>query len=145
GIATRDPVTGEITYTPNVGFIGTDTLTYIIKDLEGNISNIATVIIEVDGPDLTPSITLVQNNFAASVTKNFTVQLFELSSVQTTEGTTRFSVTVPTGYSIGFDPGQSMITIPGNMPGTLAVTNSDWELVSTQLSGRRLVFQAKPG
>ncbi len=47
GIALVDPVTGEITYTPNEDFVGTDTFTYLVQDTEGGASNIATVSVDV--------------------------------------------------------------------------------------------------
>jgi gliding motility-associated-like protein len=49
--------TGELTYTPNSGFEGIDQLTYTITDINGVVSNIATVTITVlpepsDAPDI---------------------------------------------------------------------------------------------
>jgi gliding motility-associated-like protein len=38
---------GEIIYTPNNGFQGTDTLTYTVTDINGVVSNVATVIVNV--------------------------------------------------------------------------------------------------
>jgi gliding motility-associated-like protein len=48
---------GEIVYTPNAGFKGTDTLTYTIADVNGVVSNVAKVIVTVlpqaiDAPDI---------------------------------------------------------------------------------------------
>jgi hypothetical protein len=42
-----NPTTGEITYTPNAGFSGTDTFTYTVKDVAHATSNPATVSITV--------------------------------------------------------------------------------------------------
>ncbi|MGK0460008.1 MAG: hypothetical protein ACJA0W_000849 [Candidatus Azotimanducaceae bacterium] len=47
GIASIDVTTGEITYTGNSGFSGTDEIYYRVKDLVGNDSTIGTVIITV--------------------------------------------------------------------------------------------------
>ncbi|SJZ64880.1 Ig-like domain-containing protein, partial [Sediminibacterium ginsengisoli] len=47
GIVTIDPVTGEVKYTPNPGYYGTDVFTYTIKDDDGGVSNVATVNITV--------------------------------------------------------------------------------------------------
>jgi CshA-type fibril repeat protein len=44
GTTTVDPVTGNITYTPNAGFVGTDTLTYEVKDVDGNITTAQQII-----------------------------------------------------------------------------------------------------
>lgn len=47
GVATPDPVTGEITYTPNPGFVGLDTFTYVVEDTQNGVSNAATVSVQV--------------------------------------------------------------------------------------------------
>ncbi|MTC58286.1 Ig-like domain-containing protein, partial [Providencia rustigianii] len=41
---------GKLTYTPNKGEHGTDTIKYTIKDSAGNVSNEAIVTIEIDAP-----------------------------------------------------------------------------------------------
>ncbi|MBS0997608.1 Ig-like domain-containing protein [Providencia sp. JGM178] len=41
---------GKLIYTPNKGEHGTDTITYTIKDKNGNVSNEATVTITIDAP-----------------------------------------------------------------------------------------------
>ena len=43
GIATVDPATGDIEYTPNVGHSGTDIVQYRVSDINGNKSSIGTV------------------------------------------------------------------------------------------------------
>jgi uncharacterized repeat protein (TIGR01451 family) len=48
GTVTIDPVTGEITYTPDPDFHGTDTLTYTVADDDGVDSAPASVTITVD-------------------------------------------------------------------------------------------------
>ncbi len=47
GATIINPTTGEITYTPNTGFIGSDSFTYTIADTEGDTSNEATMNIIV--------------------------------------------------------------------------------------------------
>ncbi|UNH31781.1 Ig-like domain-containing protein [Moellerella wisconsensis] len=42
-----DPITGKATYTPNPGAHGEDTFTYTVKDTAGNISEPATVTVEI--------------------------------------------------------------------------------------------------
>jgi len=53
--------TGEIEYTPNPDYIGTDSLVYTVKDTVGNFSNPATVEIVIsEAPDITaPVITII--------------------------------------------------------------------------------------
>ncbi len=48
GTLSVDAVTGEITYTPNAGFVGADQFTYTVDDNDGNTSNEATVTITVN-------------------------------------------------------------------------------------------------
>ena len=43
-------VDGKLVYTPKAGEVGTDTITYQVKDKNGNVSNEATVTIEIDAP-----------------------------------------------------------------------------------------------
>lgn len=45
-------VDGKLLYTPNAGEVGTDTITYIVKDKNGNVSNEASVIITINQPPI---------------------------------------------------------------------------------------------
>ena len=45
-----DPVTGKVTYTPNLGYHGTDSFEYTVKDNHGQPSNPAKVVLEVLAP-----------------------------------------------------------------------------------------------
>jgi hypothetical protein len=47
GVATVDPTTGVITYTSADAYLGADSLTYVVKDNLGSVSNPATVSITV--------------------------------------------------------------------------------------------------
>ncbi|MFW2083869.1 Ig-like domain-containing protein, partial [Acinetobacter guillouiae] len=47
GTVSVDPITGEVTYTPNKGYVGPDAFEYTVKDKAGNVSDPATVVIEV--------------------------------------------------------------------------------------------------
>ncbi len=47
GTKSNNNTNGAITYEPNHGFSGTDTLTFRISDLLGNVSNISSIIINV--------------------------------------------------------------------------------------------------
>jgi Ca2+-binding RTX toxin-like protein len=59
GAVIVDPNTGKITYTPGIGFYGTDTFTYTIKDNQGLVSNIATVTVTVQHDTSQPVAQLV--------------------------------------------------------------------------------------
>ncbi len=48
GTVNADPVTGEVTYTPDTGFSGEDTFNYTVRDLDGVVSNVATVTVTVE-------------------------------------------------------------------------------------------------
>ena len=50
GSVMLDFSTGLVTYTPNAGFTGVDTFGYVVSDLDGNISNEATVTVTVALP-----------------------------------------------------------------------------------------------
>lgn len=94
--------------------------------------------------DLTPTITLLSNNFAANgAAKNFLVNIFENLGVPTGENI-QFAVTVPTGYSIAWNPTLATMT-PAGSPTAATLSNSQWTLIGTSLAGRRLTFQSKPG
>lgn len=47
GMTSVNATTGEVTYTPNPGFVGTDTFTYTVDDNDGDTSNTATVNVTV--------------------------------------------------------------------------------------------------
>ncbi|WP_427927612.1 Ig-like domain-containing protein [Acinetobacter guillouiae] len=47
GTVSIDPITGEVTYTPNKGYVGSDAFEYTVKDKAGNVSDSATVVVEV--------------------------------------------------------------------------------------------------
>jgi hypothetical protein len=48
GTVTVDPVTGEVTYTPDQNYSGTDSFTYTVQDDDGATSNTATVALVVN-------------------------------------------------------------------------------------------------
>ena len=66
GTVSVDPVTGEVTYTPNVDYNGEDSFEYTVKDNEGSVSNSATVSLTVDAVDDVPVITLTDSSIVVS-------------------------------------------------------------------------------
>ena len=59
GSVTVDAITGNVTYTPGLGFYGTDQFTYVIRDGSGEVSNPATVTVTVLHDPTEPLISLV--------------------------------------------------------------------------------------
>ncbi|EEB47659.1 hypothetical protein PROVALCAL_00254 [Providencia alcalifaciens DSM 30120] len=64
---TAEFVNGKLVYTPKAGEVGTDTITYQVKDKNGNVSNEATVTIEIDAAPVANDDT-ARTNQATSVT-----------------------------------------------------------------------------
>ncbi|ETX00313.1 MAG: hypothetical protein ETSY1_11685 [Candidatus Entotheonella factor] len=63
GVVTVNATTGAVTYMPNAGFVGVDTITYTVADNDGEMSNTATLTITVTAAqDL---VSLVQQVLAA--------------------------------------------------------------------------------
>ena len=62
GTTLLNTTTGVITYTPVIGYVGNDTLTYSMKDVLGLSSNIATVVITIP----TNNIVAMNDDFSAS-------------------------------------------------------------------------------
>jgi hypothetical protein len=54
GIATVNATTGAISYTANSTYSGSDELTYRVSDTQGNVSNAATLSIQVTGGSSSP-------------------------------------------------------------------------------------------
>lgn len=139
---------GSYTFTPVSGYIGQVVFTYTITD-NGNPAASASgtlniLVSDVIVADLTPAIRLPLNSFAAiNSERRLSVEIQEVKSIATDISATEFSITVPAGYSVVFDPAQTSITISGGAATT--VENANWEIISTALSGRRLNFKAKTG
>ncbi|MDA3615168.1 Ig-like domain-containing protein [Polluticaenibacter yanchengensis] len=139
---------GSYTFTPVNGYIGQVVFSYTITD-NGNPAASASgtlniLVSDVIVSDLTPAIRLPLNSFAAvNSERRLTVEIQEVKSIATDISATEFSITVPVGYSIVFDPTQTNIAISGGA--NTAVENSNWQIISTALAGRRLNFKAKTG
>jgi hypothetical protein len=56
GTTSVNTVTGEVTYTPNLDFVGKDSFKYTVKDSFGQVSNVATVSITVEVLTVTKAI-----------------------------------------------------------------------------------------
>lgn len=103
-----NPTTGSFSYTPGIGFIGTDSLTYQIMDERGNLSEFTKAIIKILEPGGNIPFA-IQDNFAAFMNKTILV-------------------TSPGLLINDFDPNDQTITAsnfisPAN--GTITAFNSD--------------------
>jgi gliding motility-associated-like protein len=89
GTLSIDPLTGIVTYTPNLGFSGTDFFTYTVKDNFGAESNEATVSIIVNPqPDpttigLAKALTSRTRNLDGSYDLIYTFNLVNFGNVET--------------------------------------------------------------
>jgi hypothetical protein len=61
GTVTVDTATGRVTYTPATNFFGNDLFSYAVKDIDGVVSNVATVSIFVNAPPIAVDDTVVTN------------------------------------------------------------------------------------
>ncbi len=143
---------GNFTFIPASGFTGPVDFVYTICD-NGTQQACAKATLHIvvssvaqPAPDLTPGILLPFNNFAVSTSKNIVLQLQELLNLADTEtGQISFSVTVPLGYTIAFEPTMSSAAVTGLSPNPYPVENSNWTLISSQLGNRKLNFKANAG
>ena len=98
GSATVDGVSGDITYTPNANFFGTDTFTYTIADNDGGVSNIATVTVNVADVNDLP----VAANDSSGTSEDAPVVIAVLSNDSDVDGALQpGSVTIVTAVTNG--------------------------------------------
>ncbi|HVA50449.1 MAG TPA: Ig-like domain-containing protein [Pirellulales bacterium] len=98
GTVTVNPQTGQVTYTPNPGFHGTDSFTYTVKDTNGVLSRAATVSVTVgvvlQGP--------VAGNVSTTTSYGTPVDIPVLNHVSDPSGTVvPSSVTIVTQPNLG--------------------------------------------
>ncbi|HBO13095.1 MAG TPA: hypothetical protein DD491_09955, partial [Halieaceae bacterium] len=67
GTVSVDPVTGNVTYTPDPDYSGPDSFTYTVQDDDGNTSNTATVSLVVNDGDVTVNLPAEAGEGTASV------------------------------------------------------------------------------
>jgi VCBS repeat-containing protein len=110
--------TGVISYTPGVGFRGTDTFTYTVKDLGGNVSNEARVNLIVNTPPRA-------SNDAAFTVKNEPVTIDVLSNDLDPDGTLDLSsvqivlLPSPSGTATVLSDGRVRFTPAAGFAGTV--------------------------
>ncbi|MEO0819628.1 MAG: Ig-like domain-containing protein, partial [Pseudomonadota bacterium] len=95
---------GTITYTPNQGYVGSDSFTYTVEDDDGAVSNAATVTLTVGTPNQAP-VALDDNETTAVDTP---IEISVLGNDSDADGTLDVSsvtvTTQPTGGSVQINP-----------------------------------------
>ncbi len=82
GSVSVDSISGEVTYTPNTGYDGTDSFTYTVQDDDGATSNVATVTVTVNPVNDPP----VANDDTASTPEDTPVDIDVLNNDTDPEG-----------------------------------------------------------
>ncbi|WP_447971919.1 Ig-like domain-containing protein [Nitrospira sp. M1] len=112
GTVIVNAMTGTITYTPDVGFGGTDTFTYMVDDTEGDTSNTATVTVTVSSNAAAP----IAMNDAVSTPQNTPVQNFAVLANDDANGQTIDVTTV-----VASDPPNGTVVVNATT-GTITYT-----------------------
>ena len=125
-ITDQDFATGEVTYTPNLNYTGSDSFTYTIKDESGAESNIATVSINVT-VDNDPPVAICKSGVIISLdaSGNYTLDPTEIdngSNDDSDGGTVTLAVS-PSNFDCS-DKGSVLVTL----------TVTDEDLSSTSCS-----------
>jgi hypothetical protein len=119
---------GNYTFVPDTGFTGN--VGFVINTCDNGspvacASSTLYILVRTNlsGADITPTIRLIDPNFALGESKNFVVRFTELKS-QATTSQIAFNVTVPFGYTLTFNNTLDSITVA--VLGKLPVTNTRW-------------------
>ncbi|MVM40475.1 hypothetical protein GO730_27100 [Spirosoma sp. HMF3257] len=94
--------------------------------------------------DLTPTIELPQANFNTNTTNNFVATIAEVGGVFSSTGTTTITITVPTGYTIGYDNTLTSINVTDGTANPVAVDNTKWA-VTNNVSDLQLTLTIAAG
>ena len=123
GTLTIDATTGIVTYTPAATFLGSDTFTYTIRDLNGNISNIATVTITVT-PVNDPPVAVDDGPITHNTILPITLDVMANDSDPDNALTdlTIISVSTPTLGSVSIESGMIVYQPSGTTSGTATFT-----------------------
>ncbi|WP_168207871.1 hypothetical protein [Spirosoma sp. KCTC 42546] len=135
--------TGQTTASISVSTAGT----YSVTGTVGDCSGTATTMVTVRTPDLSPTLTLPQANFAASgpeATRNFTINLYEVGHVPTASGTVVITLTAPTGYSLAFSNTLTSLLVSGGGNTPIAVQNSKFH-VTNNIGNQQLTLTINSG
>jgi hypothetical protein len=104
--------TGIITYTSAAGFVGTNTFTYTVKDNLGATSNVATVTVTVNAPNVPPTANPDTATTTAGTAVTINVIANDVSPGGTINPTTVFIITQPLNGSAAAQPNGTVIYTP---------------------------------
>ncbi|WP_198174754.1 beta strand repeat-containing protein [Spirosoma arboris] len=123
----------------------------IAKDLsQNNFKKFRSDIATLGAPvktDLSPTLILPQANFASSgseASRNFIINLSEVSGLPTASGTIVITVTAPLGYTVSYDNSLTTIDVSGSETNPTAVDNTKWS-VTDNLVDRQLTLTINSG
>ncbi|MBC7913363.1 MAG: tandem-95 repeat protein [Pyrinomonadaceae bacterium] len=120
GTVTKDALTGIVTYTPAVGYLGPDEFRYTVKDVDGAVSNVAKVQIQVSSikpiglPDA--AITLINTPVTISVNANDPTKIDVIVIADT----------APAGATVVINPDKTIKYTPP--PGSVGTTTFTYRL-----------------
>jgi len=115
GSATVDS-NGQFSYTPDNGFVGTDSFSYTLTDSDGNVSAPAAVTLNVDNSGTTPSVTSIVETDPPAASTTSSVTIIADVAPKTGSGPTPTGNVTFTYYTVGEANG-------GPASGTLGTVN----------------------
>ncbi|QDK82933.1 hypothetical protein EXU85_31735 [Spirosoma sp. KCTC 42546] len=80
--------------------------------------------------DLTPTIDLPQASFSENATNNFVATIAEVGGVFSSTGNTTITISVPAGYTIGYDNTLTSINVTDGTANPVAVDNTKWSVTN---------------
>ncbi|WP_392340700.1 Ig-like domain-containing protein [Moritella marina] len=126
---------GTVIYTPVDGYSGLDSFTYTVEDVAGNVSNVATVTVDVKPIADTPILTITPDDGSEIVNSGLEGAEIKLSSISTalvdTDGSESLVLTV-SGVPFGaiLSDGNNTLTSDGSV-----IDISDWDLTNLTFNG----------
>ncbi|QDK81153.1 hypothetical protein EXU85_22060 [Spirosoma sp. KCTC 42546] len=99
-----------------------------LTNAEGDTASASATVI---GQDLSPTLLLPQANFPAAGSEvNLVVAVAEVGGFPTSLGNVSITITVPTGFTVSYDPSLTAINVTGGENNPVMVNNSEWRITS---------------